>query len=60
MIRKACGLALAAILAPPPSASQIHERQFEEFTVWVDCSLRGAVRFEYTALADVGHLPTIS
>ena len=39
------------------AARGVIEHGYNGFTVWVDCTRRGAVRFEYKATRDSGSLP---
>ena len=41
----------------PPTWSEILERHYEEFTLWLDCDNRVAVRFQYQLDKDVGNEP---
>ena len=36
-------------------ASEIKRLDYEDFTVWVDCDKRGAVKFQYNAQHDTGN-----
>jgi len=36
------------------NASNIQRLDYEGFTIWVDCDIRGAVKFQYNAQRDVG------
>ena len=40
--------------APSKSRAEILELQYEGFTIWIDCDLRGATQFYYKAEADSG------
>ena len=39
-----------------PVFGQVMKLEYEGFTVWLDCSRRGAVKFEYIARKDTGNL----
>jgi endonuclease G len=37
-----------------PAAAEVLRRDYEGFTVWLDCNRRGAVKFRYNAQRDQG------
>jgi hypothetical protein len=37
-----------------PVASEVMRRDYEGFTIWLDCDKRGAVKFRYNAQRDQG------
>ena len=37
------------------NAADIQRLDYEGFTVWVDCEIRGAVKFQYNAQRDTGN-----
>lgn len=49
--------AVLFIVPVSPAFSQELQLDYDGFTVWMDCSRRGAVRFEYTVGPDTGSLP---
>ena len=46
-------IALAA--KPAPDNTEVLQLDYEGFTVWLDCSRRGAVKFQYTLTKDQGN-----
>ncbi len=50
-------LTVALLLFATAASGQVLELRYEGFTVWLDCSKRGAIRFEYMATQDTGSLP---
>ena len=53
-------LLLFVFLYPATGFSETLRLDYEGFTVWLDCELQGAVRFEYTVVKDEGNLPRLS
>lgn len=39
------------------ATSGIHQIDYEGFTIWLDCTHRGAVKFRYNAQHDIGNAP---
>jgi len=40
--------------------STIVEKQYSRFTIWLDCSKRGAIRFQYSPTKDIGNLTRVN
>lgn len=51
-----CALSFGLVGFVELTNAEIIQRDFEGFSVWIDCERDGAIRFEYTAVADTGSL----
>ena len=47
-------------IATAPAQANILKLEYEGFTVWLDCSKRGAVKFMYHAQHDTGNAPRLN
>jgi len=48
---------IASLISVGPTRAEVLERQYNGFTVWVDCDRRGPILFHYMANRDTGRFP---
>jgi endonuclease G len=51
-----CALTIGLISSLELAYAEVIQRDFDGFSIWIDCERDGAIRFEYTVVADNGSL----